>query len=1110
MLLKALCRSFALLRMTTWLRGLLTTKTLLIMKFTAIILLSACLGASANGFSQITLSEKNAPLQKIFKKIQQQSGYEFLYPTDLLQKAGTVNIEVRNVSIEEALEAALKGKSLSFIISDKTIVIKEKVKEPVKEELSPPLIDIKGRVTNENGKAVSATVTVKGTSIAAATNDDGEFELKRVDENATLVITGISIETREIKLSGESELAITVKTRITEEEEIVINAGYYKVRDRERTGSINRVDAKAIEKQPVLNPLATLQGRVPGISITQISGVPGDGFRVEIRGRNSVRGINYTDPLYIIDGIPYPAAGLEMTGASTITRRASPLNLINPADIESIEILKDADATAIYGSRGSNGVVLITTKKGKAAKTKFDFNVYSGFGKATRLMEMLNTQQYVAMRKEAFANDGITPTIGNAPDLLVWDTTRYTDWQKLLIGNTANSTNAHASVSGGNLNTQFLFGGDYYKQTTVFPGDFRYQRGSSHFSLSHVTLNHRFKLNLLVNYGADKNYLPKTDFTVLAVTLQPNAPAIYDANGNLNWAPGTYTSSFPNPLSGLKKIYTSNTKSLVTNADLSYEIFPDLKIKTSLGYTQINMKDKYLNLISSQYPPINPTGTTIQSSANNNTWIIEPQVDYQKQIGKGKLSLLIGTTFQQTLFDKEGIIGVGYTSDAQIENTAAAASLIPLGFDYYQYRYCALFGRVNYNLKGNYIINITGRRDGSSRFGPDKKFANFGAVGAVWIFTNEEFIKSSLPFLNSGRLRASYGTSGSDLIGDYQYLDTYNPANYPYQGAGTLIPTRLVNPDFAWEANKKFDLAIELGFLQDRVSITSNYYHNRTSNQLVGYSLPAITGFTSVQYNLPATVQNTGWEFELNTVNVKSKNIKWTTSVNLAIPRNKLVSYPNLAGSSYATVYAIGKPLYIQARYHYTGVNPQTGIYTFQDVNGNGSLSTPADLQFLKEAAIDFHGGLQNSFTYKNIQLDFLFQFVKQTGQSYLVSAFSAPGTSNNQPIVVLNRWQKPGQNSEIQRFTQTGVAATAYSNARIWGDNSIIDASFIRLKNISLSWEMPTVWKQRVHLQNAKIYFQAQNIFTFTNYLGSDPEAQTYRSLAPLRMLTFGIQLTL
>jgi hypothetical protein len=467
----------------------------------------------------------------------------------------------------------------------------------------------------------------------------------------------------------------------------------------------------------------------------------------------------------------------------------------------------------------------------------------------------------------------------------------------------------------------------------------------------------------------------------------------------------------------------------------------------------------------------------------------------------------MGTTFQESIQEGETIQATGYTSDALLENILAATNVNIASSSYTQYRYAAIFGRANYTWREKYIVNLTGRRDGSSRFGPGKQFGNFGAIGLAWIFSNESFVKSGVPFLSFGKLRSSYGSTGSDAIGNYQYLNSYLSTTYPYNGSSGLVISRLANPDYSWETNRKLELGIELGFIKDAITFSASWYKNRSSNQLVGLPLPVITGQSSVQFNLPATVENTGWELQINTVNVKHSRFEWLTTFNVTIPKNKLVKFPNLdAFPAYNNIYKEGSSLFLKRTLQSNGVDPTTGSYTFADVNEDGSVSIDEDGKFLKEIAQSYYGGINNHIRFGRVQLDIFFQFVNQTGSNYMKS-FSSPGMLSNQPNVVLGRWQEAGDNAIVQRYSSLTSISYIYNR---FSDNVISDASFIRLKNASLSWQLPEKWMKKLKITGAKLNLQGQNLLTFTNFLGMDPESQNVSFLPPLRVVAAGFQLTL
>lgn len=966
--------------------------------------------------------------------------------------------------------------------------------------LSAQKITVKGTVSDPSGPSPGVSFTIKNQPQTGTISDSkGHYQLLASPRD-TLVVSFVGCKTAYIPIQGRSTIGIHLIYDTTNLQEVRVNAGYYSVKEKERTGSVARIKAEDIEKQPVSNPLAAMQGRMAGVNITQTSGVPGGGFDIQIRGRNSIRQEGNA-PLYLVDGMPYnadSAGSTLLSGALMPGSGLSPLNSMNPSDIESIEVLKDADATSIYGSRGANGVVLISTKKGKEGKTKFSVNTYTGAGTVTRMMNLLNTEQYLSVRKKAFENDGIVTFPASAYDVNgTWDPSRFTNWQDKLIGGTALINTIQASVTGGNNNTQFLLSGTYHKETTVFPGDFAYKKIAFNSNINHTSTDNKFGLSLSINYVADKNNLLATDLYKTALRLAPNAPSLYNDNGELNWE----NSTWENPLRLLEEKYLAQNNNLVANSAIKYKPINGLELKVGLGYTDSRLDESKISPSTVYNPAFNygaDRSYIMQNNTKQQSWSIEPQISYETRFGSGILNALIGSTIQERTRDQVSIYGGGFASNALISNLMAASQLSLLGNEKSVYRYTAAFGRLNYGLDKKYFLNITGRRDGSSRFGPSNRFANFGAVGAAWLFGSEQWLKAKIPALSFGKLRASYGTTGSDQIGDYQFLDTYSSSGIAYQGIIGLDPIRLYNPDFSWETNRKIEVAIELGFFNDRIFVTTAHYRNRSTNQLVGIPLPGTTGFSSINSNLNATVQNIGWELELRTTPIRTKDLNWTVNANISFPKNELIEFPNLEGSTYASQYVIGKPLTIRQVYHYIGMNATTGAYQFEDYNGDGQITSAADRKKTVVTGPQYFGGISNSIIYKKWQLDFLFQFVKQLGSNYTLTA-SVPGSFGNMSAEVLDE-------TKFQPYTSGANSSLVNAFSRYTAsDASFSDASFIRLKNLSLSYTLPDSWLKTA---SCRLYLQTQNLLTFTNYNGADPENQANGFLPPLKFTTLGVQL--
>jgi len=961
---------------------------------------------------------------------------------------------------------------------------------------------VQGTVLEGSLPLPGVSIAVKGRSNSTAVSDySGQYSIS-VLPNDTLVVSFIGFKKAIIPVQGRNKINITLQYDTTTLQEVKVNAGYYSVKESERTGSIARITSKDIENQPVTNVLASMQGRMAGVSITQTTGIPGGGFDIKIRGQNSLR-TDANAPLYIVDGVPFSSEPIGSYYTGTVfPSLASPLNSINPDFIESIEILKDADATSIYGSRGANGVVLITTKKGKAGKTKFTVSASTGAGRITKFLKLMDTPQYLSMRRQAFLNDGITEYSPWDYDINgTWDQNRYTDWQKELIGGTAQITDLQASVSGGSNNTQFSLSGSYHTETTVFPGEFLYKKGGSSFNLNHSSEDQKFKLSFSAGFNSQNNDQPSYDFTYDARSLSPNAPALYNADGTLNWENGTWQ----NPLRNLNTKMESKNNDLLASTMLSYEIVQGLLVKGNFGYTYLNSFDTRV-VPSTIYNPAYNVSSALSSifvnNVNRSSWIAEPQINWSRNFTKSKIDILLGSTFQSQQNTINLTSGTGFASNSLIYDLAAAKTLQVLQNSETLYKYQAFFGRINYNYQQRYILNLTARRDGSSRFGPGKQFANFGAAGLAWLFSNEAFLHEN-SWLSFGKIRGSYGTTGNDQIGDYQYFNTYATTGILYNGTSGLAPTRLYNADFGWETNKKLEAALELGFLKDRIFTTLEWYQNRSSNQLVGLPLPGTTGFQTIQYNLDAQVQNRGLELTLRTVNFNSGAFNWTTSINLTFSKNKLLRFPGLESSSYYQQYRIGQPLNIQLLYNYKGVDPQTGIYTFEDTNKDGVITFPEDRQITADLNPKYYGGIQNRLSYKGLTLDFLFQFVNQKNSTYNMGP---AGMMSNQQQRMTQSWVNLGDTAPYQ------INTTGYNNDAMTADYlynqstaSISDASFIRLKNIALSYDIP------LHLNDTqcRLMIQGQNLLTFTKYKDGDPEFISAGFLPPLKVITAGIQLT-
>ncbi len=1066
---------------------------------------------------KISLNLENVTVERFLDEIESKTDFRFIYSTDDVDIDRLISLVVDEEPVDMVLDRVFTGTKTNFNIDDEQIfLLANKNPEPKSNQnsLQQTQIRITGTVTDENGIPLNgASVIVRGTSIGVSTDFDGRYEIAVPNKESILVFTYIGYEDQQITVGDQFSINVTMQEAVGQLDEVVVSTGYWQEQRKLSTGNIGKIDSKIIERQPVSNPLQALQGQVAGVEIQQTSGIPGSAINIRIRGQNSLndgqilRGSdgsrldlpNSNEPFYVVDGVPFPASSINTAGLTSFGN--SPLATLRPEDIESIEVLKDADATSIYGSRGANGVILITTKKGEAGKTKVTLDYSMGLGQVPNRVDLLNTQQYLMLRREGIVNDGIPLTAQDSirrPDLFLWDPNRDVDWQETLFGGTAEQTNASFSISGGSERTNYLFRGNYFRQTNVFNfDDSSIESGSGVFNMDHTSKDNRFGINSSVTYSLTQNN-QNGGFTVDdAITLPPNAPELFDENGDVNFE----ENFIDNPLIELGREYENRSKNLIASLSLRYQLLPGLVLRSTFGYNDLSSDELGIIPLSTFSPESDSDGQSRIARNNVETWTIEPQLDYSSNIGKGTFKVLIGGSLQST--NNRGLVirGRGFDSDLLLSNLAAAPEVSVLTDISSQFRYTAVFGRINYNWQDRYIINLTGRRDGSSRFGPGNRFGNFGAVGLAWIFSNERFIGDN-SIISFGKLRGSYGLTGNDQIGDYQFLSSYSSdsdgGTLGYDGNSALLRSRAANPNFSWEENQKLEVGLELGFINNNIRLNTSWFQNRSDNQLVGRPLSTVTGFSTVLFNFPALVENRGIEIELSTVNINSKDFTWTSALNFSRLRNELLEFPNIEDfSAFDNRYIVGRSLLGSKQFKTNGINPETGEGNTVDFNGDGRIDVQ-DQQDFVEIFRDFFGGLNNTLRWKSLEFSFFLNFVKQNGLDF----FPNPGGFGNQPQRALERWQRPGDVTSIQRSSSRGSVLGLQGNA------GLTDASFVRLQNVSLAWTLPSKIVSQIGLENARVYLNGQNLLTITDFNGLDPETGN-TNLPPLRVITTGIQLT-
>jgi TonB-linked SusC/RagA family outer membrane protein len=1131
-------------------------KIFLAMKLTALLLTVAFLQVHASTSAQsVTISGKDLPLTQVFAAIKQQTGYVVFYNRNMLAETKPVSLAVRNMPLQELLDIIFVNQPVEYVIQDKTIILSRKktsTDNVAQAADTPESTPVTGRVMDQDNQPLpGVTIRIKGSNKGVTAGMGGLFTI-HVKQGDELQISAIGYETVTIRLAGDNFLVPSQEAKSGKQEPqsilIVAQASAPIIRlgratsmldevqivpygitsRRFTTGSIGSVKAKDIERQPVTTVLQALEGKVPGLNLTAVSGNSAAPVKVEIRGRNSLNPYALSDPLYVIDGIPLNilevgpltkrefSTGFVQSGL-TNTSGENPLLYLNPRDIESIDVLKDADATAIYGSRGANGVILITTKKNKPGPTRFSATINQGIVSVPRYLDLMSTPEYLAMRREAFLNDRQEPTIYNAQDLLLWDSTAYTDWQRELIG-TGSQLSVDAKLTGGLVQTSYTIGANYYSQKELMNNGGKTQRTSFYASLSHTSLNQKLHVDVLSRFSV-------TDVEAYILNnvaaIPPNAPPIYEKAGEFNFTPwrGQWNSLFP--FSGLKKPSESKTNALTSSLSLSYELLPGLSIGTTAGYTFGQNDNANFTPAASADPAYFAMAGAFFGRSTNSSWTAEPQIKYNTHIAKGSLSVQLGGSLQQVLTKGNTAIGQGFPNDnliRSINNAAYVINMDVMG----EYRYAALFGILNYRWDDKYVLNLSARRDGSSRFGPGKQFGNFGSVGLAWIASEEKWIRNNLPaWISFLKLRGSFGITGRDGIGDYEYLSRWSSAYslggsagdkiFDYNGVPAFHIVRALNQEFQWESTEKLEGGLHIGLFNDRLNIEASYYRNRSGNQLTSIPTPAYTGFASVTANWGAVIQNSGVEALLQATLLRTKNWMVSAGFNFSRNRNVLADYPGLESSPYSSNYTIGKSLQTIYLLRYIGIDPLTGDYAFEDHNKDGVVYQensevpvkPYDDRYIElDLAPRYIGGFNTDVSYRGIGLYANFVYKRQTGKNPFTTLHL--GKMNNGMLpeeIARNHWRNPGDQALYPKYTVIGNPNLNYMNR---SDGGYTDASYVKLNTLTLTYDLPARLLQKIKMQSCRFSIQTQNLFTITSFKGIDPEIQDLNTVSPIpRIIT-------
>jgi len=1095
-------------------------KILLVMKLTAVLIIAALTNVSAKSYSQVvTLHQNNTSVEKILRAIEKQTGYHFLYDKRDVVQAGEINIEVVNVTVEKALDQALKDQPLSYKIFDQTIVIKRK--DNFKNTANIAVLKIQGTVTDSKGPLPGVTVKLKGSGLGTATDVNGKYALTVPDGNGVLVFSSIGYDMREVVINNHEVIDVVMVETPKALSEVVV-VGYGTQRRVDLTGSVGSVGAKQLQERPQTNLEQELAGKIAGVNVSSNSGEPGGDTKIRIRGYSSIN--TSTDPLYVVDGIVWTAGG----------------NAINPNDVASVDVLKDASSTAIYGTRGANGVILITTKRGaKGRPSTVSYDSYVSLSRMAKEIPVLNAKEFLAVEDQAYANikkyDPVgwaagkyakndpkvlrTPLIGKLFDANL-NPLYDVDWQKATT-RTAYSQNHNLSFTGGSENINYGMFLNYSDDEGIILNSYL-KRYNARLTVDNqikpwlkvgATLNYNTQDQRAGNYGTGGNNIPR-----MLIEMIPIVP--------IRYPDGSYgkRTDYPNMEGGDNPVAQANEIQRLARlrvfsgngyADIS--LFKGLSFRSVLGVT--NAANYYPSSASGLVggSTANQTYSSASLNENNNTfWQWQNYFTYSNTFNKiHSLNVVVGTerqNFQQLSFGTS----TRNLSDNFYQFYNLGAGSIPglPSSNYTAWQMQSYYGRVNYGYKDKYLVTLTGRTDGSSRFGANVKYGFFPSAALAWRVSQEDFLKDNKT-ISDLKVRLSYGLTGNSEIGQYQSLANIsttvngNPNNYVFGGSQAIATTltSIGNPDLQWEKTSEYDLGVSFGLFNNRITLEADAYLKKTQALLLNAPLPETSGFNSVYKNI-GKLQNKGLELSLNTINVKTNDFSWNSNFNISFLRNKILAlgasnddiFLGPVFLSQFNLMRVGLPAGSFYGYQVLGTwgtaeaataakyGLLPGDLKIQDTNGDGRV-TSADKVVLGKSIPDGYGTFSNTFNYKNIDLgvELQFNYGNQIMNLTRHSGQDRTGQANSY-ATVLNAWTPTNQNTSIAEDRpayvryQTEIYSTKVENG-----------SFIRGRAVTLGYNFSNNILSKIKLSRLRIYAQAQNLFVITKYTGYDPEVSTY-----------------
>ena len=1033
--------------------------------------------------TRLSLDYQDKELKEVLNDIEKQTGLSFVYSESDVNLSHKVTIKTYNEYTEDAFDKLFAPLQIDFLIRNNQVLL---TPSPQEEAVNRDIF-VRGTVFCKTGDfgLPGVNVMLKGTGRGTVANTNGEFLLEVPAEGSVLVFSFVGYKTKEVPVVEGEPLVVFLEEDMELLEGVVV-VGYGRESRKLLSSAVSDVGAETLERLIVHDLSSALQGRAAGIQVTQNSGMPGAAMTTRVRGISSINA--GAEPLYVIDGVPMITQTVGHIGFGG--QSVNTLSDINPNDIESVTILKDASATAIYGARGSNGVILITTKRGQAQTSRVTFSSSFGFQQPVNTMDLLNTRQFMEYRNEASVNDGGTP-VYSQEQIDTWP--HDTDWQSEIY-RTAPLHSYNLSFSGGDNQTQYFISGSYFGQEGIALGT-SYDRINGRMSIDQ-------RVNSWINVGASlslsRSYNNRIDGDQSLDGVIPNAIAlppiypVYNEDGSYN-----QDGPYGNPVNiGNLHIDDAYNWRTLGNTYARLRLLDGLTYEFKYGLDYVNFREhSYYPVTTRLGARYNGLGLESASEMFQNQ--IMNNLNYLSEPFSGHyLDVLVGADFESYQRRSSYMRGQDFP-DPQLQYIASAATIVFADATGRDSKLHSYYGRVKYNIDNKYIFTLSGRYDGSSRFGRNNRFGFFPSGDFAWRISEESFF-STPSWLNELKMRLSYGVTGNDQIPDFGFMTLFATGN-DYETLPGITPSNLGNPDLKWETTHQTNLGIDAGMFGERVVITADFYYKRTSDLLFSRPIPSSSGFSSILSNV-GEIENKGLELILHTLNLDG-SFTWRSSVNMTFNRNKVLSLYNNQpledigrGSQRIEV---GEPVGIFYGWLALGVDPTTGDIVFADINGDGIIDAN-DRVKTGSPHPQFYGGFTNDFSYGNIGLQILMNYSYGNDVFNGVRRYAEVMKGlDNQTTAILDRWQQPGDVTQIPRATNADPNANNRVSSRF-----IEDGSYVKIKSVRLGYSFDSNVSERVGLNHIQVYIVAQNLFTFTKYSGLDPELN-YAGQDILRMGT-------